>query len=62
MEICKCSKDSLERIIADLNCRTDAAIQNHMKKGGYHNLETYYDDYLVKLNEIVKKYQFVEVN
>ena len=49
MEICKCSNDSLERVIADLNCRASAAIQSHIKKGGYHNLETYYDDYLVKL-------------
>ena len=49
MEFCKCSNDSLERVIADLNSRTGAAIKNHIKKGGYHNLETYYDDYLVKL-------------
>ena len=49
MDICKCSKTTLEQIINDLNCPIDRAIQNHMKKGGYHNLETYYDDYLVKL-------------
>ena len=48
-EFCKCSNDSLERIIADLNSRTGAAIQSHIKNGGYHNLETFYDDYLVKL-------------
>lgn len=49
MEICKCSNDSLERVIADLTCRNDAATQNHIKKGGYHNSEVFYDDYLVKL-------------
>ena len=43
------SSDTLEQIINDLNCRWPAAIQNHMKKGGYHNLETYYDDYLVNM-------------
>ena len=48
-EFFKCSNDSLERVIADLSCRVNAAIQSHIKKGGYHNLETYYDDYLVKL-------------
>ena len=49
MDICKCSKDSLERIIADLSTRTGAATQNHIKKGGYHNSEVFYDDYLVRL-------------
>lgn len=49
MDICKCGKTTLEQIINDLNCPTGRAIQNHIKKGGYHNLETYYDDYLVKL-------------
>ena len=49
MEICKCSKKSFERVIADLNSKVNLATQSHIKKGGYHNLETYYDDYLVKL-------------
>ena len=48
-EICKCDVKTLERIVTELNYDIDVAIQNHMKKGGYHNLETYYDDYLVKL-------------
>ena len=48
-EICNCDVRTLERIVTELNCDIDVAIQNHMKKGGYHNLETYYDDYLVKL-------------
>ena len=49
MEICKCSKKSFERVIADLNCEVNFATQSHIKKGGYHNLEVFYDDYLVKL-------------
>ena len=49
MEICNCSNKSLERAIADLNRDIDVSIQNHIKKGGYNNLETYYDDYLVRL-------------
>ena len=49
MNICKCSTRLLEQIVADLNCETDFAIQNHIKKGGYHNLESYYDGYLVRL-------------
>ena len=49
MEICKCSSDSLERVIADLTYRAGADTKNHIKKGGYHNSEVFYDDYLVKL-------------
>lgn len=32
-----------------MNCRRPAAIQTHIKKGGYHNLETYYDEELVNM-------------
>ena len=49
MDFCKCSNDSLERVIAYLSCRRPADTQNHIKKGGYHNSEVFYDDYLVKL-------------
>ena len=49
MDFCKCSKTTIEQIISSLNSQIDLAIQSHIKKGGYHNLETYYDDYLVKL-------------
>lgn len=49
MQICKCSKTTIEQILNDLSCQTDLATQNHMKKGGYHNSEVFYDDYLVKL-------------
>ena len=48
-EFCKCSLRVLEQIVAKLNSETSFAIQPHIKKGGYHNLETFYDDYLVKL-------------
>ena len=49
MYICKCSDKTLEQIISDLSCPIDRATQNHIKKGGYHNSEVFYDDYLVKL-------------
>ena len=49
MEICKCGKTTIEQIINDLNSTTSRAIQSHIKKSGYHNLEVFYDDYLVKL-------------
>ena len=49
MDICKCSKTTLEQIISDLSCRRPADTQSHIKKGGYHNSEVFYDDYLVKL-------------
>ena len=48
-EFCKCSARVLEQIVEKLNCEVNFAIQSHIKKGGYHNLETFYDDYLVKL-------------
>ena len=49
MNICKCSDDSLERAITDLSIRIGADTQTHIKKGGYHNSEVFYDDYLVRL-------------
>lgn len=49
MDICKCGKTTLEQIINDLSCTTGRATQNHIKKGGYHNSEVFYDDYLVRL-------------
>ena len=47
--ICKCDVRTITNIIGSLNKESSFPIQNHIKKGGYHNLETYYDDYLVKL-------------
>lgn len=43
--------DTLENCIKqiNLNSGTDSVIQNHIKKGGYHNLAIYYDDELVTM-------------
>ena len=49
MDICKCSKTTLEQIINDFSSQVDLATKNHIKKGGYRNSEVFYDDYLVKL-------------
>lgn len=49
MDICKCGKTTLEQIINDLSSQVNLATQNHIKKGGYHNREVFYDDYLVRL-------------
>ena len=43
------SSDTIEQIINDLNCDSTVLIQSHIKKGGYHNSEVFYDGYLVKL-------------
>jgi len=44
MSICNCSDKTLETAIKDLNIETGFDIQIHMKTGGYHNLETFYDE------------------
>ena len=49
MDFCKCSSRVLEQIISNLSCETGFATQSHIKKGGYHNSEVFYDGYLVKL-------------
>ena len=43
------SSDTIEQIISGLSCRRPADTQNHIKKGGYHNSEVFYDDYLVNM-------------
>ena len=43
------SSDTIEQIINDLSIRWPADTQNHIKKGGYHNSEVFYDDYLVNM-------------
>ena len=43
------SSDTIEQIINDLSCRRPADTQNHIKKGGYHNSEVFYDDCLVNM-------------
>ena len=43
------SSDTIEQIINDLSCRRPADTQNHIKKGGYHNSEVFYDEELVNM-------------
>ena len=52
MDICKCSDKTLEQIISKLISKGSLATQNHIKKGGYHNLEVFYDGELVKLIQL----------
>ena len=49
MNICKCSDKTLEQIISSLSIEVNFDTQTHIKKGGYHNSEVFYDDYLVRL-------------
>ena len=49
MEFCKCSDKTLEQNISSLSIETGFDTQSHIKKGGYHNSEVFYDGYLVKL-------------
>ena len=49
MDFCKCSDKTLEQIISNLSIETGFDTQSHIKKGGYHNSEVFYDGYLVKL-------------
>ena len=48
-EICKCDVRTITNIIESLSSTTGRATQSHIKKGGYHHSEVFYDDYLVKL-------------
>ena len=55
------SSDTIEQIISDLSCRRPADTQNHIKKGGYHNSEVFYDDYLVNMiTAFLKNYGWYE--
>ena len=47
--ICNCDVRTITNIVDDLSKENDFLTQNHIKKGGYHNSEVFYDDYLVKL-------------
>lgn len=49
MSICNCSDKTLERAITDLSSEVNFDTQTHMKTGGYHNTEKFYDAALVKL-------------
>ena len=48
-EICKCDVRTITNIVDGLIKENDFLIKNHMKKGGYRNLEVFYDDYLIRL-------------
>ena len=48
-EICNCDVRTITNIVDDLSKENDFLTQSHIKKGGYHNSEVFYDDYLVKL-------------
>lgn len=41
------SSDTIEQIISDLRYNRPAYTKKHIMKGGFHSLETYYDDFLV---------------
>jgi hypothetical protein len=49
MSVCNCSDKTLERAITDLRIEVNFDVQTHMKTGGYHNTEKFYDEDLVKL-------------
>ena len=46
-EICKVDVRTITNIIGSLNKESSFPIQNHTKKGGYHNSEVFYDEELV---------------
>lgn len=49
-EICGVDDKTIQRVTNDiLSLDIDVQAQSHIKKGGYHNSEVFYDDYLVKL-------------
>lgn len=55
MDILQCSHTTLEQIIGEINMQNELHIENHMKKGGYNNLQVFYDDYLVKAIQLKLK-------
>lgn len=50
------SSDTIDQIIYDFGIRWPAEIRNGTKKGGFHNLETYYSNYLVAVITLKAKY------
>ena len=54
-EICNCDVRTLTNIIDSFNKENDFLIENHMKKGGYNNLQVFYDDDLVKAIQLKLK-------
>lgn len=55
MDILQCSDKTLEQIIANFNVECTFDIKNHMKKGGYRNIQVFYDDDLVKAIQLKMK-------
>ena len=55
MDILQCSHTTLEQIIGEINMQNELHIENHMKKGGYNNLQVFYDDDLVKAIQLKLK-------
>lgn len=54
-EICNCDVRTITNIIEDLTKDRPVLTQNHMKKGGYHNSEVFYDDELAKAIQLKLK-------
>ena len=49
-DMCKVDEKTIQRTVNDiLSLDTGVQTQTHIKKGGYHNSEVFYDGYLVKL-------------
>ena len=55
MDILQCSDKTLEQIIANLSIEGTFDTQNHLKKGGYHNSQVFYDDDLVTALQLKMK-------
>lgn len=51
------SPDTIDQIIHDFIIRLLSQVLNGIKKGGFHNLETYYNDFLVAVITEKAKYR-----
>lgn len=54
-EICNCDVRTITNIIEDLTKEGTFLTHEHIKKGGYHNSEIFYDDELVKAIQLKMK-------
>ena len=54
------SSDTIEQIIYDFSIRWPSQVQISTKKGGFHNLETYYDNFLVAVITEKAKYNIYQ--
>ena len=50
------SSDTIDQIISDFISNWSSLVLNGTKKGGFHNLETYYNDYLTNVITSEAKY------